>query len=218
MSKYDYEYEWDNKYCYPNSPVLKNKLNILDAEALSIAEREITAVRIAEIMDKPVRGVFDFKHLKDINSAIFSDVYSWAGNPRTVDISKGNQFCLCKHIDVYAKGIFDKLKNESFLLNVTKNDIAYKLTYYLSEINVLHPFRDGNGRTQRVFIEYLAQCAGFDVDFSQVTGKEMIEASALSFIKEYDKMNDMFTRITSSISSEEQKVYRKKISVGRRKV
>jgi len=81
MSKYDYEYEWDIKYCYPDSSVLKNKLNILDAEALATAEREITAARIAGIMDNPVRGVFDFKHLQDIHRAIFKDIYAWAGKP-----------------------------------------------------------------------------------------------------------------------------------------
>jgi len=217
MSKYDYEYEWDNKYCYPDSPVLKNKLNILDAESLSIAEREITSARIAGIMDQPVHGVFDFKHLKDINRAIFFDVYAWAGEPRTVDISKGNQFCLYKHIDMYANGIFSKLKSESYLSGVAADDMPYKLTYYLSEINVLHPFRDGNGRTQRVFIEYLAQCAGFDVDFSQVSSKEMIEASALSFAKEYDKMDEMFKRIISSIPSQEKIAFSKKVSISKRK-
>ena len=216
MSKYDYEYEWDNKYCYPGSFVLKNKLNILDAEALAVAERGITAARIAGVMDNPVRGRFDFKHLKDINKAIFHDVYDWAGKPRTVDISKGNQFCLSMHIEIYATNIFTKLKDEAFLLGKPADEIPERLTFYFSEINVLHPFRDGNGRTQRVFIEYLAQCAGFDLDFSQVGSKEMIEASALSFAKEYEKMTKMFHRILSRITPQEQKEFREKVSIGRR--
>ena len=58
MSGYEYEYEWDSKYCYPNSSVLQNKLNIYDAEALSVAEREITAARIAGIMDMPAHRKF----------------------------------------------------------------------------------------------------------------------------------------------------------------
>ena len=214
MNKYDYEYEWDNKYCYPNSPVLKNKLNITEAQALAIAEREITAARIAGIIDNPVRGKLDFKHLLSIHHAIFRDVYTWAGKPRTVDISKGNQFCLSRHIDTYAGDVFAKLKGEAFLLGKTMDEMPERLTYYLSEINVLHPFREGNGRAQRIFIEYLAQCAGFDVDFSQVDGREMIEASALSFAKEYKMMIEMFRRILSKITPEEQRAFRKKVGIG----
>ena len=213
MSKYDYEYEQDNEYCYPNSYVLKNKLNIDSAESLAIAEREITATRIAGIMDTPVRGKLDFKHLRDIHSAIFCDVYAWAGKPRTVDISKGNQFCLSRHIETFAENVFSQLKNDRFLFDKTAEEMPERLTYYLSEINALHPFREGNGRTQRVFIEYLAQCAGYDVDFSQVDGKEMIEASALSFAKEYGRMTEMFRRIISTISQQEQREFCKKVGV-----
>lgn len=90
------------------------------------------------------------------------------------------------------------------------------MTYYLSEINVLHPFREGNGRAQRVFIEYLAQCAGFYVDFSQVDSKEMIEASALSFAREYGMMTEMFRRILSPITSQEQQAFRKKLGIDQR--
>jgi cell filamentation protein len=79
-----------------------------------------------------------------------------------------------------------------------------RLAYYLSEINVVHPFREGNGRTQRVFIEYLAQHAGFQVDFSQVSSHEMIEASVQSFFSKYGMMTEMFERILSSISVQEQ--------------
>lgn len=75
--------------------------------------------------------------------------------------------------------------------------IDYRLAYYLSEINVLHPFREGNGRAQRLFIEYLADHAGYKVDFSDVTADEIIIASAESFARDYDKINEMFERITS---------------------
>lgn len=195
MSGYEYKYEWDSKYCYPNSFVLKNKLGIHDAKELSEAERRITSLNILELKDKPVRGKFDLKHLKDIHRAIFHDVFTWAGQLRMVDIAKGNQFCLCQHLENYAHGIFTKLKDENWLLGKSMHEMPERLTYYLSEINVLHPFREGNGRTQRVFIEYLAQCAGFYVDFSQVDSKEMIEACALSFARKYEKMTDMFRRI-----------------------
>jgi cell filamentation protein len=147
---------------------------------------------------------------------VFRDIFTWAGKPRTVDISKGNQFCLSRNIETYAENIFSKLKTEEYLVGKVPEEMPERLTYYLSEINVLHPFREGNGRAQRIFIEYLAQYAGFDVDFSPIGGKEMIEASALSFAKEYDMMLDMFKRITSPITSQEQQAFRVKIGINRR--
>ena len=84
--------------------------------------------------------------------------------------------------------------------DASKDEVPLRLSYYLSEINVLHPFREGNGRAQRLFIEYLAENAGYSVDFSQVTDKQMIEASAASFLCDYTKMDEIFTAITKPLS------------------
>jgi cell filamentation protein len=197
MTKYDYEYERVGAYCYPNSNVLRNKLDIQDAATLEVAERRITAARIAELETIRLKGKLDFDHLCAIHRHVFQDVYPWAGELRNVNIAKGNQFCLWQHLQSYAAAVFDELKTERYLLDTRAEAMPERLAYYLSEINVLHPFREGNGRAQRVFIEYLAQGSGFHVDFSGVTSKEMIEASALSFAREYNKMIAMFQRIVS---------------------
>ena len=144
---------------------------------------------------EPLKGSFDFEHLKRIHKFVFEDIYTWAGEIRHVNISKGNPFCLCQNIEMYAADIFGKLKADNYLIDYNGN-IAHRLAYYLSEINVLHPFREGNGRAQRLFIEYLADHAGYKVDFSNVTAEEMIIASAESFACDYDKINTMFERIT----------------------
>lgn len=205
--QYSYDYEWDSEYCYPHSSVLKNKLNIANAEQLSHAEREITAMKILYLKQNPVVGDFDFEHLKAIHYAIFSDIFDWAGKERTVNIAKGNMFCLCQHLEQYADSIFEKLRFENYLLNLPREEIPEKLAYYLSEINALHPFREGNGRTQRLMIEYIAAINGFQVDYSQVSREDMIEASALAFIREYNKLNEMFYDISERISLEEQEEY-----------
>jgi cell filamentation protein len=98
-------------------------------------------------------------------------------------------------------------------MNTGSVNIPERLTYYLSEINALHPFREGNGRTQRVFIEYLARAAGFHADFSTVSAKEMVEASALSFAREYARMTDMFRRIVTHVSPQEQKAFCVKVGI-----
>lgn len=202
--KYSYSYEWDSKYCYPNSFVLKNRFNITNSEQLEIAEREYTALSIAEIKYTPVKGNLDLKHLQTIHKQIFNDIYDWAGELRTVNISKGNSFYNHMYILEGAEEIFSKLKREDYLIGISKADIYNKLAYYLGEINVLHPFREGNGRAQRVFIEYLSQVAGHSIDFSYTTDIEMIEASVDAFNCNYNKMIEIFKKVTKSVTREEQ--------------
>ena len=204
MRDYSYSYQWDREYCYPESNVLINKLNIQDADALHTAEREITSLRLAAAKMQPIKGKFDMKHLQKIHGYVFGDVYQWAGKLRHVDIAKGNQFCLAMNLDTYGSNLFKKLEQEYYLIN-SNESVPHRLAYYLSEINVLHPFREGNGRTQRLFIEYLASVAGYRVDFSQVSAEEMIVASADSFACDYESINRMFDRITMPISKDEQK-------------
>jgi len=74
---------------------------------------------------------------------IFEDIYDWAGQIRTVDIAKGNIFCLVQFIEVQFLELYEKLKQDNFLKG--EKDIEYvskKISYYLSEINIIHPFRD----------------------------------------------------------------------------
>ena len=196
MSDYFYDYEYDNTCCYPSSNVLINELNIKDADGLHEAERSITALRILELKQAHPAGKLDFNYYKKLHLYIFQDIYSWAGKTRTVNISKGTQFCLFQYLDEQADDLFRKLEKENFLIDTTEN-IADRLAFYLSELNAIHPFREGNGRTQRMFIEILADRAGYEVDFSDVTADEMIEASYESFHRNYDKLNSLMRRITS---------------------
>lgn len=211
---YRYSYEWDSSYCYPNSFTLMNKLGIKNSNDLEIAEREITTMRVSQILETPCKGNFDLKHLQTIHRSIFREVYSWAGKLRTVNIAKGNQFCNCMYLESGSKPTFDKLRQEDhFLIGAAPDLIPEKLAYYLGEINVIHPFREGNGRTQRVFIQYLAHVAGYHVDFTNVTGPEMIEASAMAFDCDYRKMTELFKKITTSIPTQEQEQFIRQISV-----
>lgn len=194
MSDYSYDYKYDTTYCYPEANVLKNKLNIKDADSLLEAERSITALRILELKQSFPDGKLDFSYFKHLHFYIFQDIYGWAGKIRTVNISKGSQFCLCQFIDDQAIELFQKLERENYLVDA--ENIAERLSFYLSELNAIHPFREGNGRTQRIFIEILADRAGYEVDFSEVTAEKMIEASYQSFYKNYDPMNAIMRRIT----------------------
>lgn len=203
-SVYEYEYEWDSKYCYPNSFTLINKLNIQDPSLLNDAERKITATRLLEIKSKPIPGSFDLKHLQAIHKYLFQDIYSWAGELRTVNIAKGNQFCNCMYMESGFNTIYSQLKKDGYLIGIPPDHIYERLAYYLGELNVIHPFREGNGRAQRVYIESLANISGYHIDFSDITGHDMIEASADAFKCHYGKMIKIFEQITTPISMKDQ--------------
>ena len=198
MGKKFYECEQDNSYCYQDSCILKNKLGIKNKEQLEEAERNITALRILQLKTGELRGEPNFKYLCKIHKHIFGDIYSWAGKIRTVDISKGNMFCNSQFILENAEEIFNRLKKENYLQDYKDVEkMSERLAYYLSEINALHPFREGNGRTQREFIIVLARRAGYKVDFSKVSQEEMIQASEEAFYCDYRHMNEIFARIIS---------------------
>jgi len=124
---YKYQFKWDSKYCYPNSQVLINKLNIRDAILLAEREREITSIALQELLEFPIQGNFDVTHLQAINKAIFQDIYPWAGEFRTVNISKGSSFCSWQFIEHNAKTLFSELKQEDYL---QKTDVLRTLSAF----------------------------------------------------------------------------------------
>jgi len=202
---------FDPVYCYPNSNVLKNKLNIYNSAQLHDRERRISSVRIHELQAIPLPGKFDAAHLKAIHKHLFQDMYEWAGQFRTIDIAKGNMFCLVQHIDIYLNDSIKKLHNEELLVNTPHDYFVERLGVYYGDINAAHPFRDGNGRTQRVFIESLARVAGYNVDFSKTTEDQLLEASINSFNGDNTDLNKMFKQIITPISKEAQLSYAKQV-------
>ncbi len=182
----------DTIYCYPGTDVLVNKLGIQDYEKLQVIERKLTMLRILDLIDKPIKGNFDLKHLCSIHYYIFQDVYDWAGKVRTVDIAKGNRFCNVMYVETQAKEIFESLRKELFLEGLNQQKLARRLAYYFSEINALHPFREGNGRSQREFIRSLALKNGYVLNFSNISAEEMLKASQESFLCKYQAMEEIF--------------------------
>lgn len=184
----------DTVYCYPDSDVLINKLGIREQERLHTFERKLTMLRLLEMIDKPIKGNFDFRHLKAIHRYIFQDVYDWAGKIRKVDIAKGNMFCNVMFIEAQAEEIFGNIRRDNYLTGLDKDSFVKKLAYYFSEINALHPFREGNGRSQREFIRSLALKNGYIVNFSKISEEEMLKASQESFLCDYDAMEELFDK------------------------
>lgn len=192
----------DRIYCYEGTDVLINKLGIQDADILATAERKLTGLRILELMRNPVEGGFDLQHLCDIHHYIFQDLYAWAGRLRDVDIAKGNLFCKAEYLDTECSRIFSALSRERHLGVGTTQKAVKTLAYYFSEINALHPFREGNGRTQREFIRQLSLSEGYIIEFYKITEEEMLDASRESFLCNYGPMEDLFSRCLRAICAD----------------
>lgn len=184
----------DRIYCYPDSDVLKNKLNIHDPDRLRNAERKLTMLRLYDLMENPIKGNFDLKHLKDIHRYLFQDIYTWAGEIRTVDIAKSNLFCKVQYIPTQATKLFDQLRAEAYLSGLEKEQFIKRAAYFFSEINALHPFREGNGRVQREFIRELALQQNYVIRFAAIREEEMLQASIDSFVCNYESIELLFQK------------------------
>jgi cell filamentation protein len=168
----------DDPYADPVTGVLLNKLGLGTAAELEAAEREITHAALILLGESPVHPGYDLPHLCAIHRRIFGDIYDWAGQIRTVAIAKGSLFCLPQYIETAAAEIFRALHSENFLRDLDREAFVARLAYHLGEVNAVHPFREGNGRTQRAFFEQLAREAGYALAWQHLDATRNIEASA----------------------------------------
>jgi len=166
-----------DSYCYSNSDVLKNELNIEDYDSLEEAELAFTALRYNEYSSTvPSINTFNLTHLKTLHKQLFQDVYEWAGEIRTVDISKGStRFCTCIRINAEANKQFSRIPS---LINIhSRETLITVIADIFCELNIVHPFREGNGRTQRFFFEELFFFLGMNIVWPDISKEEWVEAN-----------------------------------------
>ncbi len=177
FSKYDRQEITQSIYCYPDTDVLKNKAGIKDAKVLVEFEADVTAFRQYMLESTPIKGKFGIKHLKNIHKHIFQDIYPFAGKLRLEDIWKGDTFfCKSQFIEANLTALLTQLKGEKYLKGIDIDKFAQRAAFYLSELNIIHPFREGNGRTIREFIRCLALEVGLKINWSFVDGNELLNA------------------------------------------
>lgn len=181
-------YETRNSvYCYKGTNTLVNKLNIKDPVALENYETSVISLKLMALNKKGITGNFDIEHFVSIHKFLFEDIYPFAGLFRNENIAKGYfQFAEWEYLETELKRLLDKLKHENFLSGLGKNDFAKRLAYYWAELNVLHPFREGNGRTTREFLRQLALKNDYILNLQNVNSKELLDASIKSIIDTND--------------------------------
>lgn len=196
MSRYDAI----DDYVYPGTTVLKNKAGIQDQAALDAFEADATAVRMLELLEQPIPGTYDFAHLCAMHRHLFQDVYEWAGEIRTVDISRdASRFANASRIESYLVGELRKLPAENWLRGLHPEAFVARLAHYMGEINATHPFREGNGRTQRVYCALLAEKAGYFIDFESLDQARMYHVMIASFNGDAKPLAALLLNITSII-------------------
>ena len=169
----------EDPYTYKNSTVLVNKLDLRNQAELEAFEAEISSARAEEPLPD---GSLDFAHYKAIHHHLFQDVYQWAGQVRTVRISKGgNPFCFPENIGGQANKLFGDLQSAGYLRNLDAQAFAEKAAHFLAELNAIHAFREGNGRSQLTFFALLADYAGYPLKIEKLSPGEMLAAMIASF-------------------------------------
>ena len=186
----------DDPYTYPDSNVLTNLFEIMDAQVLEEAEKEFTVLAAAEISYK--EPPYDFEYFCNLHMLLFGELFSWAGEVRSIDISKGDtRFCSCSFIEKEANKLFKNLAAENYLADTEYDDFIEKLAEYYCDINVLHPFREGNGRTQRMLFEHICINSGYNINFAGVSVDEWISANISGFHCDYTEMESILKRCVS---------------------
>lgn len=171
-------------YCYKDCDVLKNKLNIKDKKKLQEYEAKITAAKLLSLRQKKITGGFDEKHFISIHTYLFEDIYPFAGELRKENIAKGEfRFAEWEYIPEELERVLRELKNKEGILTSNKKELSKQLAYYTAELNVLHAFREGNGRTIREFIRQLALKNGYTLNLRKVEPEKILKATIKSIVE-----------------------------------
>jgi cell filamentation protein len=185
---------WD-PYLDLSSGVLRNRLGISDSTELAEADADFTTLRIAQLHRTPLPGVYDLPHLRAFHRHIFGEMYDWAGELRTVSIGRRTLFCRPEHIAGDSEELFGWLARAGHLRGLERGEFVDGLTELLSDLNALHPFRDGNGRTQRAFVAQLARDAGHPLRWSAVDPAENVAASRAAHDGDNARLHAMLDKL-----------------------
>lgn len=190
-------------YLDPETGILRNLVGARTRAELAAAEGDLTAARLVQLLDQPVKPTGDLAELQAIHRHLFQDVFDWAGKLRTVDVRKdvpgAQPFMPVSLIGRGAGFAFDELRSDNMLRGMTRGRFIDRLAHHYDQVNHVHPFREGNGRAQRAFWSRVARSAGWQLDWRQVQGPENDEACRRAAEEHnLESLRAMFDRIVSA--------------------
>ena len=163
--------------CYEGTTCLVNKLGIRDEKRLSEVEAQITFAKAVMLEETPIDDDFGFEHFKKIHEFLLCDLYEWAGQVRTVDISKKRtKFLDAASVESIGTKCFAKVR-EGYFENLSFDEFVKRIAEFYNDVNYIHPFREGNGRTQRIYFAQLIRHYGYDINFADVDTDELMIAT-----------------------------------------
>lgn len=165
----------ENSYIDPKSGLLRNLQDITEYDVLLFVESSAVTKRLQELYENPIK-INGIESLLLIHKHLFQDIYTWAGQKRTVEISKdGKQFFLITHFDNALRYIDLLITEYKEISRNNKIQISEKLAEILDNVNYLHLFREGNGRTQREFLRLLASEKGLTLNLNPPDNKSVYD-------------------------------------------
>jgi cell filamentation protein len=160
-------------YCYPGTDVLRNLAEIRDPGDLSSFEADAVAVSIIELRRNGITGPLDARRLQETHRRIFGRVYPWAGEFRAgigMMTKERSGFVVTygpsENVPAALTVTLAALAAEKALVGLDAAAFAMRLAFYYSELDAIHPFREGNSRTLRAFTYDLAHEAGHRLEWS----------------------------------------------------
>ena len=187
---------------YQNGEVLNNKLGITDPMKLEEIERKLTAYKLSKLYLDPGKQTFDVNHYLSIHKYLFGEIYDFAGEIRNENINKVIPFCLPQLVYPNLKFTLDTARHMVKKLTDVDKLIKYVSSLY-SDLDVIHPFREGNGRTEREFIrqyiDYVCKTNNLElleIDYSRYDKDEFINAIIKADIScNYEELEDIFRNL-----------------------
>jgi len=190
----------NDPYCWPGTSVLRNKLDIHDEATLADAEAEFAAVALEHIdIEAPP---FDLEYLCRLHRQLFGDVYEWAGEVRTIDLSKGTtRFCTSHRIVPEADKVMQAL-GDMAPWHASRDVTIGHIAECFGELNLIHPFREGNGRTARLFFEHFLALHGYTVNWGKVERDNWIAACIAAVECDYTPLEEVLDRCIDDLPQE----------------
>lgn len=178
----------NSMYTYKNSDTLKNKLDIRDEKKLKKYETEMVAFKMSTINKANIKRTYDEEHIKKIHRHLFDEVYNFAGEYRKENITKENfRFSEYEYIPDNIKLILNKIDIDKFK-NISFEELIVFISQIMTDLNVLHPFREGNGRATREFIRELLEDLGYEINWFLIDYDDILKASIKAVVDETEQI------------------------------